>query len=225
MKNIAVILAGGTGSRMGGELPKQFLEVAGVPVIAYSIDAFEKHAGIDELAVVIHPSYMETWDNIAKKHAWKKINKVLKGGDRRSDSTLSALQAYSGLDEANILFHDAVRPMVSKRIIDDTLRALEQHAAVTVTAPVTDTVLQTDDRQQTIAQIPCRSLLRRMQTPQGFKLSVIRKAYALAMADPNFTVTDDCGVLHKYLPEIEIGLVEGEENNLKITWPQDLQLM
>ena len=225
MKNIAIILAGGTGSRIGEALPKQFLEVAGMPVIAYSIDVFEKHAGIDEIAVVVHSSYREVWNDIAKKHQWKKVSKVLEGGHQRSASTLSALQAYSHLDEANMLFHDAVRPFVSSRMIDDTLRALKHYAAVTVAAAVTDTVLQTDIVQQTIAQIPSRSLLRRTQTPQGFKLSLIRKAYALATTDPDFAVTDDCGVVHKYLPEIEIGLVVGDEKNLKITWPQDLQLM
>ncbi|MDR0295221.1 MAG: 2-C-methyl-D-erythritol 4-phosphate cytidylyltransferase, partial [Prevotellaceae bacterium] len=199
MKNIAVILAGGTGSRVGGELPKQVIEVTGIPIIAYSLDAFEKHSDIDEIAIIVHPSYLEVWNNIAQKYNWKKVSKVLKGGAQRSDSTLAALQAYSNIDEANILFHDAVRPFVSKRIIDDTLCALEQYSAVAVAVSVTDTILQTDNAQRTITQIPSRSLFRRAQTPQGFKLSVIRKAYALAMADPDFAVTDDCGVVHKYL--------------------------
>jgi len=225
MKNIAVILAGGTGSRVGGVLPKQFIEVLGMPVIAYSIEAFEKHSGIDEIALVIHPSFMEMWNSIAKKHQWKKVSKILNGGAQRSDSTLAALQAYSSANEANMLFHDAARPLVSRLIIDDTLRALEQYTAVTAAVTISDTVLQTDNEQQTIAQIPSRSLFRRVQTPQGFKLSVIREAYALAVTDTDFTATDDCGVVHKYLPHVKIGLVEGDERNFKITRSQDLQLM
>jgi len=225
MRNIAVILAGGTGSRVGGELPKQFVKIAGMPIIAYSVEAFEKHSGIDEIAVVIHPSYMEVWNSIAKKYNWKKVKKILKGGAQRSDSTLAALQAYTNIDEVNILFHDAVRPLVDKRIIDDTLQTLKQYSAVTVAIPITDTVLQTDNTQHTIRQIPSRSLFRRAQTPQGFKLSVIRKAYALAMVDTDFTVTDDCSVVHKYLPDVKIGLVAGDERNFKITRPQDLQQM
>jgi 2-C-methyl-D-erythritol 4-phosphate cytidylyltransferase len=225
MKNIAVILAGGTGSRIGGALPKQFVEVAGKPVVAYSIDAYEQHPGIDEIALVVHPSYMNVWENIAKKYNWKKVNKIIEGGRHRFESSLSALQAYGDLEEANILFHDAVRPLVSQVIIGDTLRALEQYAAVTVAVPTADTILQTDEAQQTIAQIPSRALLRRVQTPQGFKLSLIRKAYALAMADAGFAATDDAGVVLQYLPEIKIGLVEGDERNFKITRPQDLQLM
>jgi 2-C-methyl-D-erythritol 4-phosphate cytidylyltransferase len=225
MKNIAVILAGGAGTRIGGELPKQFLKIEERPVIACSIDTFEQHPGIDEIAVVVHPSYVELFINIAKAYNWKKISKVLQGGDTRSESTLSALQAYSHIEEANILFHDAARPMLKSHIVDDILSALKQYAAVTVARDTTDTVLQTDKTQQVIAQIPPRHFLRRMQTPQGFKLSVIRKAYELAAADPDFTATDDCGVVHKYLPEIKIGIVAGDELNLKITTKQDLYLL
>ena len=225
MRNIAIILAGGTGSRVGGELPKQFIAVAGMPVIAYSVEAFEKHPDIDKIAVVVHSSYMDVWNNIAQKHNWKKLSKVLNGGTQRSDSTLAALQAYSGTEEANMLIHDAVRPLVSKRIIDDTLHALEHYAAVTVAVSITDTVLQTDNAQQTVIQIPSRSLFHRAQTPQGFKLSVIRKAYALATTDPDFAATDDSSVVHQYLPDVKIGLVAGDERNFKITRPQDLQQM
>ena len=225
MKTIAVILAGGAGNRMRSALPKQFLELAGKPVITYSINAFEQHPGIDEIAVVIHPAYMDVWEKIAATHQWKKINKVLEGGDERSDSTLAALQACAGLSEAHILFHDAARPFVNQRIISDTLQALEQFKAVTVAIPTADTILQTDNTQTTIARIPSRAFLRRMQTPQGFHLSVISRAYALAADDPYFQATDDCGVVHKYLPNEKIGLVEGEENNFKITWPEDLQRM
>jgi|GEM_PF-88718 len=225
MKNIAVILAGGTGSRMGAALPKQFLEVDGKPVMAYSIDAYEQHSAIDEIMVVVHPAYMEIWEAIAQKYQWKKLKKVVAGGQERIDSTQAALLACCDIDEANILFHDAVRPLVSQRIIDDTLRALEHYTAVTVAVSLSDTVLQTDNEQQTIVQIPSRSLLRRMQTPQGFKLSLIQKAYTLAMADADFTATDDARVVHEYLPEVKIGIVEGEERNFKITRQQDLQLM
>ncbi len=223
MLTLAVILAGGAGNRLHSALPKQFLEVAGKPVIAYSIDAFEQHPGIDEIAVVIHPAYFDVWENIAVTHHWKKINKVLEGGEERSGSTLAALQAYAGLDEAHILLHDAARPLVSQRVIGDTLQALEQFKAVTVAIPTTDTILQTDNMQTVVAHIPVRALLRRMQTPQGFHLSVIRQAYALAAAGPHFQVTDDCSVVHKYLPHEKIGLVEGEECNFKITWSEDLQ--
>jgi len=225
MRNIAVILAGGAGNRMNSTVPKQFLEIAGKPMIAYSIDAFEQHSGVDEIVVVIHPAYFDIWESIVAKYNWKKVKKVLEGGDQRSDSTLVALQAYAGVDEAHILFHDAARPLVSQRIISDTLKALEQFKAVTVAVPTADTIFQTDNSQIVIARIPSRAFLRRMQTPQGFHLSTIKQAYALAADDPYFTVTDDCGVVHKYLPNEKIGLVEGEENNFKITYPQDITLM
>ncbi len=225
MLNIAVILAGGAGNRMQSVLPKQFLEVKGKPVIAYAIDAFEGHPAIDEIAVVIHPAYMHLWEGIAAAGHWKKITKVMEGGDERADSTRAALSAYAAIPDANILFHDAARPLVSARIISATLKALEQFGAVTAAVPATDTILQTDPGQSVIAAIPPRPLLRRMQTPQGFKLSLIRAAYTLAAKDPHFRVTDDCGVVHNYLPQENIGLVEGEEKNFKVTWPQDISLM
>ncbi len=225
MTTIAVILAGGTGKRMNAEVPKQFLTITGKPVIAHSIEAFEQHAGIDEIAVVVHPSYFESIGAIIAQYNFSKITKIIEGGEERSDSTLAALQAYSCLEEANILFHDAARPLVSQQIIGNTIKALEQFNAVTVAVPCTDTILQTDNTQSVIARIPSRAFLRRMQTPQAFKLSTIMQAYALASDDPYFQVTDDCGVVHKYLPNERIGLVEGEENNLKITYPQDVRLM
>ncbi len=225
MKNIAVILAGGTGNRMGNTLPKQFLEVNAKPVIAYTVEAFEQCAAIDEITVVIHAAYKHQWNDMAEKYHWKKVAKVLNGGENRADSTRVALQAYANLEEANILFHDAVRPLVNCRIITDVINALNSNNAVTAAIPTSDTILQTDLLQNTIAHIPSRTTLQRVQTPQGFKLSLIRKAYALAQVNPLLTTTDDCGVVHQYLPNEKIGIVKGEEFNFKITWPQDLLLM
>ncbi len=224
MKNIAIILAGGAGNRLGGDTPKQFLEVGGKPVIAYSMDVFEQCTRIDEITVVVSPAHMDLWKAIAAEHNWTKLKKTVAGGTERSDSTKAALKIYEDIDEANLLFHDAARPLVTARITGDTLDSLAVVSAVTVAIPTSDTILQVDDTHQLIAAIPSRSALYRMQTPQGFKLSVIRKAYELAAADPYFKATDDCGVIHKYLPGEKIGIVKGDEKNLKITWPQDLQL-
>ena len=112
--NIAVILAGGVGSRVGADRPKQFLEIRGRMVIERTIDAFEANANIDEIAVVINPMYIEEMESIVKRNRWKKVRRVLKGGAERYMSTLSAIKAYGDLEEANVLFHDAVRPMVSQ---------------------------------------------------------------------------------------------------------------
>ena len=115
MKNVAVILAGGVGSRMGYSTPKQFYKVAGKTVIEHTIDAFESHGGIDEIAVVINEACIDRMEDIILRNKWRKLKKLLKGGAERYMSTLSAIESYDN-EEANLIFHDAVRPLVSRRV-------------------------------------------------------------------------------------------------------------
>ena len=225
MKNIAVILAGGVGSRMGYSLPKQFYKVAGKTVIEHTIDAFERNHHIDEIAVVMNPVFIDQMEGIALHNHWLKLKKILKGGSERYMSTLSAIEAYAGDEDVNLLFHDAVRPLVSQQIIDDVAAALEQHTAVDVAVPATDTIINVDKEGETITGIPFRGLLRRGQTPQAFRLSVIREAYNRALKDPSFQSTDDCGTVVKYMPEVPIHVVMGAESNMKLTYKEDTYLM
>lgn len=220
--NIAVILAGGTGKRLGLDTPKQFLEVAGKKVMEHSVDAFERHPGIAEIAIVVHPSYVAYMEDMARRNGWQKVRRVLPGGQERYDSSLAAVRAYAGRD-VNLVFHDAVRPLVSQRIIGDVCEALSEHAAVAVVLPAVDTIIEADG--DSIAQIPDRTRLRRAQTPQAFRREVIEKAYGRALRDPAFRVTDDCGVVVKYMPEVPVHLVTGEEGNLKLTYKEDLPLL
>lgn len=218
--NIAVILAGGVGSRLGADRPKQFLEIRGRMVIERTIDAFEANANIDEIAVVINPMYIDEMESIVKRNGWKKVRRVLKGGTERYMSTLSAIKAYGDMEEANMLFHDAVRPMVSQVIIDRVINALEEHDAVGVAVKVTDTIWETDD--DTIKSIPNRNMLMRAQTPQAFKMRVIKEAYRIGLQDQNMCSTDDCGMVMRYIPEEKIYIVEGEEQNIKLTYKEDI---
>ncbi|WP_333811709.1 SDR family oxidoreductase, partial [Timonella senegalensis] len=119
--------------------------------------------------------------------------------------------------------HDAVRPLLEDRIIKSCVDALETYAAVDVVIPSSDTIVEVDD-DGIIRSIPNRATLRRGQTPQAFKLSVLREAYALAESDPGFAATDDCGVVLKYLPHVPIKTVEGAEHNIKVTHPVDLYI-
>lgn len=220
MKNIAVILAGGVGSRLGSEKPKQFLEIGGRMVIERTIDAFEKNERIDEIAIVMNPEYVGEMEEIARRNKWKKVSKVLNGGAERYFSTLSAIDAYKDADEVNLIFHDAVRPMVSQTIIEKVTDALEEHDAVGVAVKVTDTIWETDG--ETIKSIPNRSILRKAQTPQAFRLSVIKEAYRRGLQDPKMSSTDDCGMVMRYMPEEKIFIVEGEERNMKLTYKEDI---
>lgn len=226
-RNIAVLLAGGSGSRMGAEVPKQFLEVAGRTVLEWSIRAFAQHPQIDEIAIVSRADCVERVKAIVREGGYgmgegclAKVGKVLTGGRERYDSSLAAIRAYDD-DNVRLLLHDAVRPLVSQRIITDCLTALDSYEAVDVAIPCTDTIVEVDADGR-ITATPPRSALRCVQTPQGFRRGTIRRAYEVAFQDPAFQATDDCGVVFRYLPDVAIRVVEGETTNLKVTYPQDL---
>ena len=222
-KNIAVILAGGSGSRFGLDLPKQFLKVAGKKVIEHTIDVFEHNELIDEIAVVTRPEFISDIEQMVVNNHYAKVRKILQGGKERYHSSLSAINAYTN-DDDNLIFHDAVRPLVNDRIIDDCVKALEKYEAVDVAIPVADTIIQVDEKD-CIQTIPTRSTLRSGQTPQCFKRGVIHKAYEIALQDPQFVTTDDCGVVRKYLPDVPVFVVKGEVFNMKITYKEDLFLV
>lgn len=222
--NIAVILAGGVGNRLGMNKPKQFLKVAGKTVFEHTVDAFQKHNKIDEIFVVMHNSYVHDVEDMVMKNNWTKVKRVLNGGSERYESSLAAINACVDKN-ANLIFHDAVRPLVSERIIDDVVKALEKYDAVDVAVPAVDTIIALDESKMFIKDIPNRNYLNRGQTPQGFKFNVIRKAYSFALKDPKFTATDDCGIVRKYIPDIPIYIVEGEECNVKLTYPEDIYLL
>lgn len=224
MKNIAIILAGGTGQRLGDSVPKQFLKVAGKKVIEHTLDVFQNHPKIDEMAVVSNPNFINDVENIAVKNSYTKLKKILQGGKERYHSSLSAINAYDGQEEVNLIFHDAVRPLVNERIISDCIEALERYNAVDVAIKTTDTIIQVNEKEY-ITGIPVREYLRNGQTPQAFKLSVIKKAYELAQQDPDFKTTDDCGVVYKYLPDEPVYVVKGEQFNMKLTYKEDLFLL
>ena len=223
MRNIAVILAGGTGSRMGVSEPKQFLEIAGRLVIEHAIDAFESQEGVDEIAVVMHPSYIARMQEIIARNAWKKFGKLLGGGEERFMSSLAAIRAYENVPDVNLLLHDAARPWISQEIIARLVEALKTHEAVGVGIPSTDTVWEV--REGCIAGIPDRRNMWRAQTPQAFRLPLIREAYERALQDPHFQATDDCGVLMRYMPQVKIFTVLGEEQNVKLTYKEDLDII
>lgn len=224
MKNIAIILAGGSGQRLDNSYPKQFYKIAGKKVIEHTLDVFEKNPQIDEIAVVSNPSYVREIENIVLNNNYTKLKKILKGGKERYLSSLSAINAYDTGEEVNLIFHDAVRPLVNDRIISDCIKALSTYNAVDVAVKTSDTIIQVDE-DELIESIPDRNWLRNGQTPQAFKISTIKEAYQIALQDPNLKTTDDCGVVRKYLPEEKIYVVKGEQFNMKLTYKEDIFLL
>ena len=224
-KNIAVILAGGVGSRSGLGSPKQFFKVAGKTVIEHTVNVFDNHRLIDEIAIVTHPLYNREIEEMVIRNKWKKVKKILAGGKERYESSLAAINAYSSDPECCLIFHDAVRPLISNEIIDGIVKALETYNAVDVAVPATDTIIQVDAQGEVIERIPDRRFLRRGQTPQAFRQRVIRQAYDIALKDPEFTSSDDCGTVVKYLPQEKVYVVPGEEANMKLTYKEDSYLL
>jgi 2-C-methyl-D-erythritol 4-phosphate cytidylyltransferase len=159
---------------------------------------------------------------MVRSGGYTKVRQILEGAASRSETTMRALDAIEHAD-CKVLTHDAVRPLVSSRIIADCFRALDDYDAVDVAIPSADSIIEVTPGN-TIASVPRRSDLRRGQTPQGFRLPVIRKAYAAAAEDRDFEPADECTVVHRYLPEVPIGVVAGDERNMKVTEPIDIYL-
>ena len=227
MYNIAVVLAGGIGARVGGNMPKQLLPLAdGKTILEHSVDAFDEADCVDEVCIVMHPDYICEAEKLLKTNNWKKVRHIISGGKERWESSVNAIRKYQDKLEsaqfatANILLHDAARPFVSQRIISDVCEALKEHEAVVVAIPSTDTVYEMQNG--CVARIPNRSTIMRAQTPQAFRLSLIGEAYNIALNSENMQVTDDCGVVFNHIPTQPIHIVLGEEQNKKITFKEDI---
>ena len=228
MRMVAVVLGGGTGQRLGADVPKQLLTLGGRTLIEHCVAAFERAPGVDEILVVMARGYTGQVRAMLADGGYRKVTAVIEGGVTRPDSTRAALAAVTaavtagGGDPAGcgVLLHDAARPLVDQRIIADCVAALSRHAAAGVAVPASDTIVITDNG--VMHSMPRRETLWRCQTPQCFRLEVIARAHELAAADPDFTPTDDCGVVLRYLPGLDVHIVAGSERNLKVTYPQDL---
>jgi len=218
-KTYAIVLAGGSGERMGSNTPKQFMKLAGRTIIEHTLQVFEIHSRIDEVIIVANPQYMELFEELILRGNFRKVTKVLSGGTSRRESSRAGV--YSIIeDDAKVLLHDAVRPFLSARIIDDSLNALDRFPAVDVAIPATDTIIEVDDLKR-ITNIPPRRGMQRGQTPQGFISGVIKEAHRMADRESAVVVTDDCGLILRYgLGSIYV--VPGEERNIKITHSEDL---
>ena len=226
---VAILLAGGSGQRFGADRPKQFVRIGERTVLEHSLAAFEQSPHIDAILIVSHPQHLDEVRELLPSSQHPKLLAVVAGGAERQDSTLNALRALeqvadAPLEQIRILIHDAVRPAVSQNIIERVCTALHTHQAANLVVPVTDTLLEVNDNGTTAA-MPSRARFRRVQTPQGFHVATLQHAYDVALTDPNFQATDDCGVVFRYLPEVEIALVEGEQRNIKLTYPEDLHVL
>jgi 2-C-methyl-D-erythritol 4-phosphate cytidylyltransferase len=230
-KNVAVLLAGGVGSRVGLDIPKQLIKIAGKPIIEHTLGVLHAHEQVDEIVILMAPGHLDAVRAIVRGGGYDKVTAILEGADTRSHTTMRALDHIAerygdgagGTADPNVLLHDAVRPLLNPRIVSDCFAALEKYGAVDVAIPSADTIIEVTP-ENVIKEVPPRAALRRGQTPQAFKLSVIRRAYDLADQDPDFQATDDCSVVLRYTPDVPIWVVRGEERNMKVTEPIDVYI-
>ena len=220
-KTQLIILAAGKGERFGGNIPKQFVKIAGKTIIEHTIDSVEKSDVIDSIIIVIHKEFYDYMNDLALKNHYRKVKKIIIGGNTRQESSYAGILACDE-DTENVLFHDAIRPFISEEILENIVIALDTYKAIDVAIPCADTIIQIDDNMM-IRDIPKRKYLMRGQTPQAFKKSVIMEAYQRFMADKNLEVTDDCGIVRHY-NLADIYVVNGSEQNIKVTHQEDIYL-
>ena len=219
--NVAIILLSGSGIRFGLSLPKQFIELKGAPLYSYSLTAFEKNKNIDEIILVVNPSYMNEVNNYIF-HSGKKLSKpvrIIVGGETRQKSSFSGITAITE-KQSKVLIHDAVRPFVKQSLINDCLLRLDTYQAVSTVIPVTDTLYHKDTLDK-IVDIPLRNNYVRAQTPQGFHMETILTAHNKAIQSGFINAPDDCYLITKYT-KTEVSLIPGDIYNIKITYPDDI---
>lgn len=216
--NIALIVAGGSGLRIGGEMPKQFLEVCGKSIIIHCMEAFDRHTGIDEIIAVCQPEHMQLLCQQTEKFGVRKLQRIVEAGATRRESVLNGLKAV-GDERAIMLIHDAARPLVSEKIISDNIAAAISCGAAVTAIPAVDTMFISQDGLFAGQSLE-RNRLYSAQTPQSFRLAIIMGAHLMADGAGGTDATDDCQLALAAGHKVEI--VQGSERNFKVTTPGDL---
>jgi 2-C-methyl-D-erythritol 4-phosphate cytidylyltransferase len=228
MKVIVIIPAAGLGSRMAGSATgkapaKQFTELNGVPVLIHTLRKFASAPGVSEIVIALRKSEAENFAPRLEKEKFAKPVRIVEGGEHRQESVTNALAAISAADGDLVLVHDAVRPFVDREIIASVIDAAAKHGAAIAAVPAVDTIKQVDrtaDGAVVNATIP-REHIVLVQTPQGFRFDVLRKAFDEATRD-GFVGTDESSVVERMGHPVAV--VMGSPRNIKITTPMDLEL-
>lgn len=221
--NIALIIAGGRGVRMQQEVPKQFLTVNGKPVIVYTLEAFQRHADIDAIAVVCISGWESILSAYAREYGITKLKHIIPGGNCGQASIRNGvLELEKHYDRQDlVLVHDAIRPMVSAEIISDCIATATEHGSAIAVIPCQEAMLVTEDQLSTRVSFP-RASLRRTQTPQGFPIGTLADAHREALERGITDSIASCTLM------VELGRTiyfsHGSEKNLKLTTPDDIDI-
>jgi len=218
MKIVALIAAAGKGRRMNSRISKPFIPISGKPILAYTIDKFEKCKSIDKIYLIVSPEEKEICHkNILLRYNFSKVQELVDGGDTRQDSIYNGLKALDK-DTDIVVIHDGARPLVEETIIQDSIEKAQKYGAAITVIPIKDTVKKSENNFY-ISKTLNREEIWRAQTPQTFKYDIILPAYHQAYKD-KYLATDDAAILEKYGHKVK--LIIGTEENIKITTPFDL---
>jgi 2-C-methyl-D-erythritol 4-phosphate cytidylyltransferase len=215
MKYYAIIVAGGTGSRMQESIPKQFLLLQGRPILMYSIEAFHTCGLNPEILLVLNVHQHDYWEKLCQQYAFTIAHRVISGGEQRFHSVSNALKTIKG--NGIVAVHDAVRPLISPTLISKCFHGAEDLGNVIMGVTPTDSVRKITANNQTEALN--RNMIALIQTPQAFDVKLLKKAYFQPYRNE---FTDDASVVEHM--GTAINLIEGQRSNIKITYPEDLEL-
>ena len=222
----AVILAGGTGSRMGlSDMPKQFLELKGKPILNHTLEKFLPHSRFEKIIVLTPSAWLNHTEEIVRRYTGENDRVVvIEGGDTRNETIMNAIayiEKNYGLDDDDVIVtHDSVRPFVTRRIIEENIDAALRDGACDTVIPATDTIVEGDG--EVISSIPDRRRMYQGQTPQSFKAKALRDTYMSLSESEKAVLTDAAKIL--VIKGKKVSLVRGETFNIKITYPYDLKI-
>lgn len=217
-KYTAIVLAAGAGKRMNTKVHKQYLEVAGKPVLYYTLKAFEESAVSDIVLVTGAGEEDYCQKQIIKKYGFEKVKAIVTGGKERYHSVYQGLLAAEGADY--VLIHDGARPLVDSAIIQRSMDAVLKYQACVVGMPVKDTIKIVNE-EQFAKETPDRNKLWQVQTPQTFSYILVKEAYQEMLEQEDAAITDDAMVVER-MTSVPVKLIEGSYRNIKITTPEDL---
>lgn len=225
--NIAVIFAGGIGSRMHSkERPKQFLEMYNKPIIIHTLENFENHSMIDSIVIVCIENWIPYLNKLLYKFRIEKVKKIVPGGKTGQLSIYNGLKAakeISNNEKSIVLIHDGVRPLINEKLISDNIESVKKYGSAITTAPVKETILVVNEDKKSIDYIPSRANSRVAKAPQSFWLDEILTAHEKTLADGEINCIDSCTMMQKY--GHNLFLIDGPTQNIKITTPEDFYAM
>ena len=227
MRVHAVIIAGGVGSRMGFEIPKQFVNVYHKPVLAYTLEGFQRHPGIDAIEVVCIDGWQDEVAAYKQDYGITKLERIVDGGDTGQESIRNGVYALEGIaaDDDIVVIHDGIRPLVDAEVLSDVLRVAKRHGNAVTSLPYNEQifVVDEDDPSTTTKFIP-RETLRRVSTPQAYRFDLLLRSYKRAFAE-------EIGIYGSHYTNtmmVELGerlhFAAGSDKNIKLTTPADLEL-